>query len=768
MQQQRDQNIMDAWKNGGNFEGKPVTDEMVLAHWKERMTHVATDDPLYDTYKNTVTQLEYSVAESKISTLYAQGKVSAGRMAAFYTSWAKKIPVNSEFHRILERNAAQFAKSLRSGGGRGRGRGGGGASITAEAKQQIKYEVPAQYMTNVLTNVAQSMLLIAGDEDLTHFRLGDEENDPGGMVAIINAFNTDPRWATYRAQVMKDLKTLDPSFKGNNFTIANYTQLLRTQSGSLNARALAALQKGQIAKYGTLIKARDKADDLSRQSAAWTPTDTYFRNRDDWLNVWNSSTATPSAKLVASQKYEENLKSLLGQANKRGDMQQATALDSEIRALNGDTNNLKPTLHEDMTALHGTAEENNQNSDAAGTAQGMIDLTAQVQAVTDGRAVYTYGSYSGGKFTPSPGGQAVGTMDVRYITQDPTQYKAMPVAGTAGIESIMVQGAPIMAVQTVPDTTKEPVVGSLGVTTQPTTQLAPTQVGTAYDIYQGGQLVRVYGIPTAGGGQVYTLDPPWAPGVQENFNQVKGSIMLNVPPGATSAYDAFSDPASVQRTGVMPANTYFTPLMAVGMATPEGQNQLAQLSNNPGAVMAYAKLNYGNDLPKQANAFAELLAAGQTAAQAAPGYVPEHMQGLTPGATPPPNVPEHMQGQAPGREVYGPPTTMTPPEDNPFAPLQDVLNPQEVGRKRRKVPDLALPMFRTAPSVDPRWAGFSREVQPIYTPPPLSQHVAVVPPPPPVPYLPPMDQRPDRQNEPPAIPLPPPPPFDYQPHPSGA
>ena len=45
MQSARDKNIMDAWKGGGLFEGKEVTDEMVLDHWKKRMDGVSPDDP---------------------------------------------------------------------------------------------------------------------------------------------------------------------------------------------------------------------------------------------------------------------------------------------------------------------------------------------------------------------------------------------------------------------------------------------------------------------------------------------------------------------------------------------------------------------------------------------------------------------------------------------------------------------------------------------------------------------------------------------------
>jgi len=33
----RDSLIMDAWRNGGTFEGKKATDEMVLAYWNEQI-----------------------------------------------------------------------------------------------------------------------------------------------------------------------------------------------------------------------------------------------------------------------------------------------------------------------------------------------------------------------------------------------------------------------------------------------------------------------------------------------------------------------------------------------------------------------------------------------------------------------------------------------------------------------------------------------------------------------------------------------------------
>src|SRR6185369_1246495 len=108
---------MDAWQNGGTFEGQPVTDEMVLAHWQDRLKGVAANDPLHDKYANLVQHFQYQIEESKQSLLYAQGKIDNNAMAQFYLDWSAKVPVDSEFYRVLQRDAAQFLKAARSGGG---------------------------------------------------------------------------------------------------------------------------------------------------------------------------------------------------------------------------------------------------------------------------------------------------------------------------------------------------------------------------------------------------------------------------------------------------------------------------------------------------------------------------------------------------------------------------------------------------------------------------------------------------------------------------
>src|ERR1035437_6037110 len=108
MQAAQDTNIMNAWQKGGLFEGKQATDAIVLKYWQTRLAGVDKTDPKYDEYKQNIDQLDYSIAESKQTVLYKQGKLTDTGLANFYLGWAKKVNVNTEFYRVLQRDAAQF------------------------------------------------------------------------------------------------------------------------------------------------------------------------------------------------------------------------------------------------------------------------------------------------------------------------------------------------------------------------------------------------------------------------------------------------------------------------------------------------------------------------------------------------------------------------------------------------------------------------------------------------------------------------------------
>ena len=49
MQSQEDSNIMNAWQNGGLYQGKPATDQVLLAYWDNRMSKLDKGDEVVTT-----------------------------------------------------------------------------------------------------------------------------------------------------------------------------------------------------------------------------------------------------------------------------------------------------------------------------------------------------------------------------------------------------------------------------------------------------------------------------------------------------------------------------------------------------------------------------------------------------------------------------------------------------------------------------------------------------------------------------------------------
>jgi hypothetical protein len=52
----RERNIRDAWEKGGDFEGKKVTDKMLLDFYREKLSSLATEDPEHNEVRNTLVQ----------------------------------------------------------------------------------------------------------------------------------------------------------------------------------------------------------------------------------------------------------------------------------------------------------------------------------------------------------------------------------------------------------------------------------------------------------------------------------------------------------------------------------------------------------------------------------------------------------------------------------------------------------------------------------------------------------------------------------------
>jgi hypothetical protein len=134
---QLDSNMVDAWKNGGEVDGKPATDERLLEHFKMRRDQLSEDDPLWDEWDNRVKQYTFSIDESKLMVKWENGKVKQGDVAQFYRNWMAKTPKNTEFYRELSRNAGKWAASARAAG---RARSGGRRAANKGAWEQGYYD----------------------------------------------------------------------------------------------------------------------------------------------------------------------------------------------------------------------------------------------------------------------------------------------------------------------------------------------------------------------------------------------------------------------------------------------------------------------------------------------------------------------------------------------------------------------------------------------------------------------------------------------------
>lgn len=525
-QNQEDQNLMDAWKNGGTYKGQPVTDDMVLEHWKKRLAGVSANDPLHDKYSNLVTQFEYSIAESKQSLLYAQGKISNAQMGQFYLDWSSKIPADSEFYRVLQRDAAQFMKAARSGsGGGGSGGGGGGGSrsggTNAEkfnaATQSIfdQYEAGASLLTDALTQTAISNGLIGANQDLTYFQLGGSgagQNDPGRMLELIRQINDNPSRPLFQTvdgqvvtgQVVIDrLKELDSSFNGV-ISADYYNDLLQRKREGIQQRLQIAQENGYTEIFNKTQKEADLYSEIARETGIWDMTTVYMHAREDLMKVWGDPTASPPDKLAAAQKYGDQLAKM---SNMPGvDVRTANVLLNEAAGVRGDENaGQVDTLFENLYGRTDTqAGGGSSGGDNAGTVQMVLMLQGQVDSVKKGEAVWTYGVYDqNGNFNVQPGASSIGTMSQADFLASGAKVAAVPMASGALPVAVIPQNIRVAA-----QDSRGNILLPMNAQDAPTAH--PENVGQVFHVSINGFDAVVYSYQNSLGQTIYTPTAPFA------------------------------------------------------------------------------------------------------------------------------------------------------------------------------------------------------------------------------------------------------------------
>lgn len=435
MQSARDKNIMDAWKGGGLFEGKEVTDEMVLDHWKKRMDGVSPDDPLWDTYNTAHMQLDYAINESKMTVKYAQGKIGEAAMAQFYLNWAKKVPQNSEFYRALQRDAAQFMKAAK-------GRSAADAKRRAEeayrAQQEglrTKYGAAGEFLMDTFRIMAQvgsatQTSLIGSPGEGADFS-GFDPSDPEGMVGLINALterssssltegavapterviyhNPVTGRSVTGKDIFKRLKEIDPSFDGI-LDVNAFNGYIAYQLEGLGKQIDLALKTGHTSDVKALTNAQQYVAELGRNVRAWPVQQDYMNAKADFDRVMNLQSASPQVKLAAWEKYQSRLMGLANDPRIATDDYTRNALLAEAR---GDSSGV--ALSESFTGNLNI--DNQRGSQAIAIDQMNVQMLArQVENVYNNGYQWTQGKYDdAGNFVPQIGGSAIGAAPAATI-----------------------------------------------------------------------------------------------------------------------------------------------------------------------------------------------------------------------------------------------------------------------------------------------------------------------------------------------------------------
>jgi hypothetical protein len=593
MQAANDRNITDAWEKGGMYKGAPVTDDMILEHWRGRLKGISPKDPLYDQYSNTVTQFEFSIAESKISTSYAQGKTSAAAMSNFYLDWAKKIPQDSEFYRVFQRNAARFIQSVRTASSGSRRASASSARESAATDVKNKYERVGDYLTSVFTYLAKVRGLIQMDKTLTNdFQLSAPRGgltDPEKMREIIADLNAAPGETLMMGpngpitgqMVLDEIKRLDPSFSGE-LSSDYFANALRQKWQGLQLRLAQATTKTE---QNAIIKEMTDTGELARQSGTWDTAEAYMAAKRTWQAVAGGF-ASPDELVQGWENFQQALGALITDPKNPVDDFTREKIVGEM--------NLDPSMPTWQEAFIGTETVNPERSKPENAIlRANLEFAYQQRELVAAQThVWAFGGTTGkGEFgVPTgfelrPGGNRIGAVPIEQAQKFGAQVAFVPQS--AGLGPAMVYVAP-MRIETVmrnPATGKEAKIS-----------IPSNVVGSVFDAYFGGEKVRLYQYVDALGTTRYTTESPWD--TRAVLTQGKdGTFVLDVSsvPGVAltatkdangAVKDLIYDPRQAfdavrNAAGVNPQMDYLSPTIAWAQSGADGAVTLYRLQNDP-------------------------------------------------------------------------------------------------------------------------------------------------------------------------------------------
>lgn len=476
-----DQNIMDAWKNGGQFQGKNATDERVLAYWSKRMKDLDKDDPLYDSYHNQVLQLQYGVAQSKADLAHVQGKLSDGQYAQFFIKWAGKVPKNSEFWRVLQKDAAQLMESAKSKA-RANADKAKADAFNAFVKNTTDNDIAVgNALTDAITHLSKEtgLEVTANGDRLLDLLTTDFKDHPGKYHALTDA-----------------LKVGSPGFDGQ-FTHSFVAREIGTAEKGYDKIAVRANKDGYASAYASATKGQTDLSSWGTNLQVWDTAKSYDQAYNQMMRTWNDPNASMMDKQAAAATFSATVGNL---AKSPGiDTASVTMLKADAARAIGEDGGDSPSFGTAMLGHTGIT------SDIAST----VALQTQNQLAMDQNpGVYTYAPVDkNGNFDPTGKG-ITGIVPVASVPSNAVLIAQPGMSGAAHMVAVQPRTVSVLD----PNDPKG----------------TPVAIGTTLSYQSAGKTVTLYGYNDGSGNSHWSVDSPWASGVSGSQDK-DGNLILTLP-----------------------------------------------------------------------------------------------------------------------------------------------------------------------------------------------------------------------------------------------
>lgn len=408
---QQEANMVSAWKDGGEVDGKPVTDERLLQFWQDRRDSVQKDDPLWDYYDQQHSQYKFAIEESKVGLSYAQHKMTAREVANWYKGQAGDYAHNSEMYRTVMGQAAKFLDAAKAQARASNAAARQKAYVRMRDATYKDFLWPSGIIMNGLTSIFRKAGVLTGSVNQQSL----EGNDLAGALgpgADLTSLSVATGSAEFWPIVLDAINTPGTAAHDYFYGSGGIIDLAKRQGLDISApfdqtdiealmkRHLDGLDKligvdkrfNDVAPSGEIDKLRgQQRDTVDFYQFVMTidESNTYAQNRRLLDSVLTDPTADPFVQMTAYSAYFKSLKSLETQVGTQNPVFLAS-LYNEERILLGDTAGLNPTIAEDALSSPFTSSglgPTGPEGFATQTAAHTNELRDTIQRVIDGQAV---------------------------------------------------------------------------------------------------------------------------------------------------------------------------------------------------------------------------------------------------------------------------------------------------------------------------------------------------------------------------------------------